>query len=259
MIYIYIDSKSNMEDFDEYKDKVLYMNNDVDIRWGSYALTEVMVNGIKKIIKKNYDYISFISGDCLPIKNDIEIKKFLSQNKGMEFIGIKNNINQNEINKRVEYCYPKIYFKKNKNIIERILIRIINKFKILKKNKYFSKLPTIYKGCNWFTITGELANYIVSYLQDNIDYERAFYKSFISDEIFFHTIVMNSSYKYNVFNEYEDDNLNSLRYIDWNSGPDYPKILDEEDMSLILESNCLFARKFSENLNIEEYKRLLNI
>ena len=37
------------------------------------------------------------------------------------------------------------------------------------------------------------------------------------------------------------------------------KILDEEDMSLILESNCLLARKFSENLNIEEYKRVLNI
>lgn len=49
------------------------------------------------------------------------------------------------------------------------------------------------------------------------------------------------------------DNLkienNCLRYIDWENGPEYPKILREEDYEKIIDSKALFGRKFDENVD----------
>ena len=53
-----------------------------------------------------------------------------------------------------------------------------------------------------------------------------------------------------------------LRYIDWNSGPEYPKILTQQDFVNIKNnenSDCIFARKFSEDIDIDSYKIAFNI
>ena len=61
--------------------------------------------------------------------------------------------------------------------------------------------------------------------------------TFGSDEVFFHTVVMNSEFKQSVVND-------NLRYIDWNN-PEYgPKILGYEDWVILQESKALIARKF---------------
>ena len=82
--------------------------------------------------------------------------------------------------------------------------------------------------------------------------------------MFFHTIIMNSKYKdkiYNYNSSYDDIHM-ALRYIDWVSGPEYSKILDEEDFKKIKDNKntgCIFARKFDENINIDKYKKWFNI
>ena len=45
----------------------------------------------------------------------------------------------------------------------------------------------------------------------------------------------------------------ALRYIDWKSGPEYPKILNNDDFDLIKKTECLFARKFDDNLDVEMF------
>ena len=69
---------------------------------------------------------------------------------------------------------------------------------------------------------------------------------------------MNSEYKKNIY-KYEienDDCRMALRYIDWSTGPNYPRILDESDFIKIKDSNCLFGRKFNEKININEYRKM---
>ena len=62
----------------------------------------------------------------------------------------------------------------------------------------------------------------------------------IPDETFFHTLLLNSKYGGEIVKK-------SLRYIDWSSWPEYPKILTFEDYQKIRFSWKLFARKFDEN------------
>ncbi|MEG1010068.1 MAG: beta-1,6-N-acetylglucosaminyltransferase, partial [Clostridia bacterium] len=216
---------------------------------------EVMIELLQQTKLGTYDYISIISGDDLPLKTDVKIKEFLEENSGKEFIGIQKN--NDKLEDRVKYLYNNFYFKKNRYFFEKIYVYMQSKSKLYKKNPYYKDLPKLYKGSNWFTITSKLRDYILDYIEKNPNYVKAFEKSLCCDEVFFQTIVYNSPYLENIYNEKENnDNLNSLRYIDWESGPEYPKVLVEEDFNKIKKSNCLFARKFNKNINLDKYREI---
>ena len=42
-----------------------------------------------------------------------------------------------------------------------------------------------------------------------------------------------------------------LRYIDWDSGPDYPRTLDESDFDKMKQSGMLFARKMNTDITVD--------
>lgn len=71
--------------------------------------------------------------------------------------------------------------------------------------------------------------------------------SLCGEELFFQTVLMNSTLKNNIVND-------NLRYMDWNS-KNPPKILDEHDYNSIMLSNCLFCRKVDKNVS----KKLISL
>lgn len=60
---------------------------------------------------------------------------------------------------------------------------------------------------------------------------------------------MNSKFKENIYKTYGNDNEAALRYIDWEKGDPY--IFKREDYIRLITSNLIFARKFSEEIDIE--------
>ena len=263
-IYLHVDKKANIEDFYEYTDKVHFMKHRIDITWASFSQIEATLLVLKEVSRKKYDYVCLLSGDCLPLKNSEEISEFLSKNSGKEFIGIQKKPDYNELENNIKYEHSNLYLKRRKSVLDSIMFKIQRHIESPKINPGYKSLPKLYKGANWFCLTGELCNYILKYLQENAWYSEAFEKSFCGDEVFFQTIIMNSKYSEKIYNynkEYDDNHM-ALRYIDWNSGPEYPKILTEEDFTNIKATengDCIFARKFSENLDIDKYKSAFNI
>jgi hypothetical protein len=78
---------------------------------------------------------------------------------------------------------------------------------------------------------------IFEYLDKNKNYAKRYWWTHCCDEIFFQTLL------------HQLDGItienNSLRYIDWRSGPEGPRILREEDYDKIMaDPRNLFARKF---------------
>lgn len=252
-----------MDEFKEYKDieNLKFIENRKEIKWGHISQVKATIELLKEANKKEYDYLFLLSGDCLPIKNQENINKILRDNNGKEFVARDIRITQKAIDNRVKLVYSEINYKKNKSLKEKILIKsekIFTKFGF-NKNKYFKNLPKLYKGTQWFGITKNLCNYILDYLNNNPSYLKSFERSFCADESFFHTIVYNSKFKNNLYIPKDKTNIcyQSLRYIDWKTGPDYPKTLDETDFKNIKKSECIFARKFTENLNLEMYREKL--
>lgn len=74
---------------------------------------------------------------------------------------------------------------------------------------------------------------------------------FDPEELFFATVLMNSSMKDNIVR-------NAKRYVDWSSIP-APKVLDTDDLSTALESGAVFCRKVADIEIAREIDRRLGL
>lgn len=249
---MHVDAKADISDFVEYTDSVSFVAARELIYWGSFAMVRATIKLLESTVSKEYDYIALLSGDDLPLKTDGEIKAFLKAHNGSEFIGV---VKDADIGDRLKYLYMNGVYRQNKSILNKIRYRL----KLFKRNPYFNTLPKLYKGSQWFTITYKLRNCILDYVKQNELYLKAFERSFAADELFFHTIACNDKkfkLRINGINENLHDTRMALRYIDWSKGL---KVLDEKDYIEMKASNCLFARKMSENIDIKKFKKYFEL
>ncbi len=99
----------------------------------------------------------------------------------------------------------------------------------------------IQRGSQWFSVTGEFAKYLIS--QKSFVFKQ-FKHTYIPDEFFVQTVIINSSFADNLHSKkFDDDHEACLRYIDWTRG--HPYTFKSEDYDELMNSGCLFARKFS--------------
>ena len=74
--------------------------------------------------------------------------------------------------------------------------------------------------------------------------------------MFLQTLLYNSEFKENLYNKnYNNDYTNSIcRYVDWNRGNPY--VFMKEDFNELINSDCVFARKFDEKIDKEIIEKL---
>lgn len=163
-IYLHVDKKADINEFNEYKDVVNFIEDTVDVRWGSYSQIKATLKLLESTKHRNYDYIFLLSGDCLSLKNNIKIESILKKNNRREYVALDNCCENLE--NRIKYNYTKYHYNKNKNIFDNIIIKIHSMFRnIIFKNELYDSLPKLYKGTNWFGITNELRDYILEYVE----------------------------------------------------------------------------------------------
>jgi hypothetical protein len=260
-VYLHVDKKADLAAFGEYRDKVCFVEPRIDVRWGGYSQIECMLALLDAAKRKDFDYVCLISGDDLPLKSRDDIKEFFRRNNGKEFIGVQKEYDRAYIEFRIKYEHSELQYKKGKNALELLLLKLRHLLRLNKVNRYYKMLPPLYYGSQWFCISRQMTDYIFAFLDENRWYKSAFERSYCADEHFFQTIVMNSPFRDRVYNydTESDNNRMALRYIDWDSGPQYPKILTEDDLPKIKNTDCIFGRKFAENLSIARYKSELGI
>ena len=303
-VYIHLDKKVDRDDFInhvnyKFNGKIIYIKDRISVVWGDLSMVVAMLNLIKSAIKSDYQHLIFLSGSDYTIKPKNIIKKYFNNNKGKELIRAYN-LSDNEC----KHCEIKIrnYWNiriSNKN---RMANKIISKMlivtsKIFKKGKYVElngELQPVYYGSQWFSITPECARYILETLDANPKYINYFKHSFAPDEMFFHTIIFNSKYKYcttyGKAEQYSSQwNLNNYTYlknheldcndrfyknntnilynitssfihkknkIDNTKGSGSISFLNENDFSEIEQSKYMFARKLNSNISYDLIKKI---
>jgi hypothetical protein len=95
-----------------------------------------------------------------------------------------------------------------------------------------------YGGSQWWVLSYNCIKSLLKFINYNPEYVDFFKKTLIPDELFFHTLLMNSDFSDDVVND-------NLLYADWKKGPNFPRMLTQDDITAINESGKLFARKFS--------------
>lgn len=254
-IFVHISAMVKDFDFDHFKSitkhsRVIFTDERIKIAWGDFTQVQCEMLMLKTATEnenpdKPYTYYHLISGVDLPIKTNDEIHAFFNEHQGKEFIHYSSNeVAQGSIN-RIRYYH---LFRKKRNTFYKILAQITLKAqKLVGVNRLKGKDIKVQKGCNWFSITGELAKYVVSH---QAEYEKIFSHSYCCDEIFIQTIVESSDFKNNLFMPNCNNNhFACARLIDWERGNPY--VWRKEDYDLIKASPCMFARKFDLNTDRE--------
>lgn len=247
-IYIHIDAKVKNFDFDYFsttaKKSRIFFTDRIKITWGDFSQVRCEQILLRTALKNErpgapYTYFHMLSGVDLPIKTNNEIHDFFDKNQGKEFIHYSSEkVTQSSVN-RIKYYH---FFRKRRNPFFKVIANIILKAeKILHVDRLKNKNINVQKGCNWFSITRDLAEYIVS---KEKEIEKTFNYSYCCDEVFIQTVVESSDFKNNLFMPHcNNDHYACVRYIDWNRG--HPYTFREADFDEIMSSGCMFARKFS--------------
>jgi hypothetical protein len=251
IIYVNIDLKSKI-DLGQINTSAKLIKKRNKIYWSDFTQVEAILNSLLEIENDNVDYghIAIISAQDYPIVSNVNIFEGLVQ--GKEYL------NYALIAKHAWDCEDRFlyyHFRKNKYFMK-LSAYLIKVMKMIdwKRKMMPNYLP--YGGSSWWMITKPCVEYILLYLKNNPNYTRFFRRVACADEMFFHTLILNSPFKDHVINT-------NFHYIDWTNCVASPNILLEKDFEKIIASDKLFCRKVSlpesnkliEKLNI--YRKII--
>jgi hypothetical protein len=199
--------------------------------WGGYSLVDAELRGIKELLKIGSEWKFFInlSGQDFPLKSQTHIQDFLSRNIGNDFIRAANQskIRPDTLSRIENYC-----------------IEFSNRILRTPIKRLYLRGVTPYIGTQWMILSRKFCEY-VCYSPEIERFKRFYQHTFISDEGFFQTVIMNTSYKGIIVN----DDKRTIVWVPVGTIKLRPKDFTSKDAEFLLASQGLFARKFDETVD----------
>lgn len=198
-----------------------------DALWGGYSLVEAELRGMARLLEMSGRWSHYInlSGQDFPLKSQNYICQFFAANPEKQFI--------RALNQR----------KERPDTMDRISHVFIEGGGVMTATGIARNyLPDVtpFIGTQWKAVTRRFCEYVCH--DQRADRFKTFYRdSFIADEGFFQTVIMNSGDQGILV---DDD----LRMIDWVPDGDIklrPRDYGSEDFEQLRRSPDLFARKFN--------------
>lgn len=194
--------------------------------WGGYSLVDAELRGMEKLLEMGKDWSFFInlSGQDFPLMTQKLIRAFLAQNRGREFIRVLDQARMR----------PDTMGRVLKHVVE-LKGRIVDTL----ATRLFLDGATPYIGTQWKIVSRTFCDFVCH--DPSVERYKAFYRNtFIADEGFFQTVMMNTSTHGEVIND-------DKRMIDWIPDGDIklrPRTFVASDAVQLTTSQDLFARKF---------------
>ena len=250
-LYIHVDKKA--KDFRQSEFENICIQSKISfiprmkVYWGDSSIVDCELNLMKAALdsKENYMYFHLLSGVDLQIKHTEEIHEFFDANPGKQFLAFRNTASGIRGMSHY-YCFGRLkpYSRILAKGLETISQTIQKQMKV-NRLKDFPVKP--YKTQQWFSITPECAEYVLS--------QRDFIGSFTkytscSDEMFLGTVIMNSPYAKQVYRPKGMDG--HMRLIDRvRAEKASPHTMVMEDWPLIQNCPYFWARKFDLKRDVE--------
>lgn len=249
-IFIHFDKKvKNLPSLTVKKSNLYVLDNRIDIRWGhisqikaEYVLFEAAYN------QGTYTYYHLISGVHLPLQTQDYIHRFFEEQRNREImIHVSNcDLQTNQKMRRYNlfmrnFMHGNQWIRRCDQLLWRICIRIQ---KILYIYRHANQFYT--NAANWVSITSDC----VGYLLERKKYVLRHYRfTLCGDEFFIPSELEKSDLKNRIY--YYDH----LLKCDFNGGSN-PIVYTMKDYEKLMNSNYLFARKFSQ-AHIDVVNRIL--
>lgn len=251
-IYLHVDKKAKMFQPDrlQVNDSKLILVDRIRVNWGGHSQIACELKLLKAAVGEKYAYYHLLSGSDLPLKSQEDIHAFFDRHFPKNFMefDIKANQTGSFLPRISLYHFFQDAIGRTTGLPAAVLRRLENGSLWIQEHIGARRKQYIpaYKGANWFSITNQLAEYVLS--QESL-IRKQFYHSVCADEIFLQSIAMDSPYRDTVVN-------NPLRAIDWTRGEPYTYRAD--DVEALLRSEDLFGRKFDENIDRTAIEKIVS-
>ncbi len=231
-------------------------------RWGDFGHVRATLKGLAYLFKTEatFDYVFLLTGQDYPIKSNAYIELFLSKATGKEFISYYAFPNQAWAGdggmRRIELWHfrfledwPFKIFRRLAHLplhirsTSRVKLTIASLINLVFSNRRLPGDMKPFGGPGYWCITRECAEFVNRFAGENSKFVKFFEYAYIPDEIFFHTVIMNSAFQQNVIND-------DLRCIDITAGSG-PRIWQRQDFEILSQSRALIARKFDTTVDAE--------
>jgi len=257
-IYLHVDKKCTEFVPDNFKllcqnAKLTIIEPRRSVCWGGASMIEVTMALFREAHLDVFDYYHLLSGADLPIKPMDVIDRFFTDHQGKEFIGFSPFRRTDEGRLRYYHFFVDTsWFRKSR------FVRIMNKAlvsvqKMLALSRNYTYKGHIRRGPQWISITNAFVGDLLNFYANHSSWFRF---SFCCDEIIIQTYAYNSSYRERLFS-LEDEFYGCMRLIDWSRGGPYTFVYS--DIQELINSDMLFARKFSDEIDFSIIRTISNI
>ncbi|MHA7608272.1 beta-1,6-N-acetylglucosaminyltransferase [Elizabethkingia meningoseptica] len=238
-IYIHFDRKTKELPLLKCVDSNLYILDDrIDIRWGhiSQIEAEYLLFDFAYKNKEEYSRYHLISGTHFPLKSQAQIRAFFEKYNDKEVLSFIHT-DDYEINMKLGRYNFFIKNYKNKSLIPRRISQFL--WHLLLKLQYVfgikKREPKVtIKANNWVSLTPKAVALVI---KEKMKILKEFRWSFCGDEYFVPYLLENNTPQYKI------KNSEKLLYNEFINGN--PRILSDRDYTFLIQSEYLFARKFS--------------
>jgi hypothetical protein len=204
----------------------------VGVRWGGWSMCRAYLVGMEEMLRRHKDWSFFIalSGADYPLKAPDEIRTFLQENHGKNFVSAVPIADLEE---------PHFHSRSMKMHFE--FGSRVRSFRIpyLRRPPY----PFHLLGSGWHVLTREFCEWILTdpVARRCMSYTRFVY---IPSEMWMQYLIENSPFKSTWINS-------DLREVLWEKGQSNPVTLTSRHRDVLENSPALFARKFDRNVDLD--------
>ncbi|CAM3087871.1 beta-1,6-N-acetylglucosaminyltransferase [Sporolactobacillus spathodeae] len=261
--FIHIDRKAPTVSFDEFY-HVQVIPQHYAINWGGFSMVEATIELLKAAFHfERFDRFVLLSGVDYPIKSNAYIEELFEKNQAINFIEAEPMPTLNKTFDRL-FCY-RLECDRDvtlQSLPAKATNRLVRISGIRRAYPQTHQDYRPYAGSQWWAFNNAFVDYLLSFLSTNDEWVSFFKHTFVPDEMFFQTIIMNSPFAHTV--------RNTLTYTDWESGPPYPSIIQSMHLrqfknEFIYGNHKLaiycFARKFNDESSkiIDEIEKFRNV
>lgn len=200
--------------------------------WGGFSLVNVELRGIKELLSMglNWEFFINLSAQDFPLKSQKSIMEFLGLNKGKDFMKVAD---QGKVRPDTLSRVENYVTESGDSIIDS---------PIQKRPFLNGVIP--YIGNQWMILSRQFCEFVTH--SPEVDRFKEFYRhTFIADEGFFQTVIMNTSYKGTIVN----DDKRTIDWVPMGTIKLRPRDFTIKDAAHLMASPNLFARKFDENVD----------
>lgn len=250
--FIHLDKKTDEKEFASLKrDGVHFCTNRVGVYWGGFSMITAEIELLTLVLnsRKHFDYIVLLTGSDYPIRSNTYIHHFFKTLNGSEFMNcimMPSDAASKPISRLTRYrINPDNY------LLSLLRIRLKKPLPIMIGRNYKKVFGSLfpYGGSGNWTLTTDACRYIINFIDKNNHIVTFFKNTFCPDEMFFQTILCNSSFKKNI--------RHNITFTDWPGKGAHPVYINfnhvkqfEQNNKMIVSDvygtgEVLFARKFA--------------